>query len=709
MTARKFIGGMLLYLALSATSAGAAQPNILFLMADDWSSPHAGVLGDPVVKTPTFDRVAREGVLFQSAFVSAPSCTPSRLAVATGQWHWRLHDGANLGGSLREGVPTYSEMLQAAGYQIGFARKGAEPSAHKYTHRDPFGPRFKTFEEFSAQRTAGAPFCFWYGAGEPHRPYRFGEGARAGVDPAQVKLPGCLLDQEITRRDFADYLHRIQRYDSDCARMLALLEKSGELENTIIVMSGDNGLPFPRCKATLYDTGTHVPLAIRWGATIKGGCTISDFVSLTDLAPTFLEAAGLKTPPEMTGRSLMPILRSGRSGSVDPTRTSVLSGMERHVCAQPARALRTAEFLYIRNFELKSWPTIDGVQPLPRLDYARGEWLAEAKGFPLNLEQSPTLQFLLDQRDAPEVKPFYERATGARFEEELYDLEADPAQLRNVAREPRYARTLADLRQRLTAALGDAGDPRSPMAWPERKPAPAISQASVDFNHPPRDYATHRIQGWDVLVEQELVDHAPELARRALARLDQKLAETAAVLPDAALADLRRVKIFLLFGPDAKAGGRREGLEYFQVNAALNQEWLDQRMARSIVIFSAANFVKLSEFWALKALVHEFGHAQHLEHWPEDRADIYDTWNHAVKAGLYRVVRAEDEGTHMPNYAAQNHLEYFAELTAMYFVGANYFPRDRPGLKAYDPAGHALVEKLWGMNEAARAEAPATK
>ena len=135
--------------------------------------------------------------------------------------------------------------------------------------------------------------------------------------------------------------------------MLALLETSGELENTIVVMSGDNGLPFPRCKATLYDTGTHVPLAIRWGGTIKGGRTIADFVSLTDLAPTFLEAAGLQPPSEMTGRSLMPMLRSGRSGQVDQARTSVLSGMERHVVSQPARAIRTAEFLYIRNLELQ--------------------------------------------------------------------------------------------------------------------------------------------------------------------------------------------------------------------------------------------------------------------------------------------------------------------------------------------------------------------
>ena len=118
-------------------------------------------------------------------------------------------------------------------------------------------------------------------------------------------------------------------------------------------------------------------------------------------------------------------------------------------------------------------------------------------------------------------------------------------------------------------------------------------------------------------------------------------------------------------------------------------------MSSGIVIFHAANFNQLSDFWALKALVHELGHAQHLEHWPENRSDIYDTWKHAMESRLYQVVRAEDKDSFNPNYAAQNHLEYFAELTATYFVGNQYYPRDRASLKGYDPEGHALIEKLW--------------
>jgi hypothetical protein len=233
----------------------------------------------------------------------------------------------------------------------------------------------------------------------------------------------------------------------------------------------------------------------------------------------------------------------------------------------------------------------------------------------------------------------------------------------------------------------------------QRKTAPAIKQKPVDFNHPPRDYATRELCGWSVLVEKELEHEAPDLTKTTLARLEKKLGQAAAALPATALPDLRKVKIFVMYGPKAAAGGRSNGLEYYRADAPKHHDWLDPRMSSSIVIYDAENYASLSELWALKSLVHEFGHAHHLEHWPEDRADIYDTWERAMKSGLYQLVRQEDKGKHLPNYAAQNHLEYFAELTAMYFVGANYFPNDRAALKAYDPSGYALVQDLWGVRD----------
>lgn len=244
-----------------------------------------------------------------------------------------------------------------------------------------------------------------------------------------------------------------------------------------------------------------------------------------------------------------------------------------------------------------------------------------------------------------------------------------------------------------------AAEPAEPATHQEKKrrTAPALKQAPVDFNHPPREYVTHELQGWSVLVEEQLADEAPELAKEALARLNSKLGQVAAALPAATLPDLRKVKVFLMYGPKATAGGRGNGLEYFRSISPKHHDWLDPRMASSIVIFDAANYRDISDLWATKALFHEFGHVHHLEHWPEHRADIYDTWEHAIKAGLYQVVREEDKGKHLPNYAAQNHLEYFAELTAMYFASINYFPYDRAGLKQYDPEGYALIQKLWNI------------
>ena len=190
-------------------------------------------------------------------------------------------------------------------------------------------------------------------------------------------------------------------------------------------------------------------------------------------------------------------------------------------------------------------------------------------------------------------------------------------------------------------------------------------QAPADFNHPPREYVAHRLHGWEVLVEKQLADEDAVTAKATLGRMEKKLGEIAALLPPTSLPDLRKLRVFILYGPKSKAGGRGNGLEYYRADAPTYHDWLDAGMSRSIVIFDAANYLNLSEAWALKSPVHEFGHAQHLEHWPEDHAAIHDAWQAAMQAGRYQVVREEDKGTHFPNYAAQNHPEYFAELTAM--------------------------------------------
>ena len=449
-----------------------SRPNILFALADDWGWPFASVAGDPVVKTPVFDRVARSGVLFTNAFVSAPSCTPSRAAMLTGQWHWRLGEGANLGGTLPAQFPVYPDLLEAAGYHIGFTRKGWAPGdeAPGGRKRNPAGPPYQDFGAFLSTRLRRAPFCFWFGSVDPHRPYVRNSGAGAGIRWQDVRVPPYLPDHEIVRRDIADYLAEVRRFDRETGELLATIEKAGELDNTIVVMTGDNGWPFPRGKATIYDGGTHVPLAISWPARASGGRKVEDFVSLSDLAPTFLEAAGLRPPAETTGRSLMPILTSKQDGMVDPRRDHVLTGMERHVPCRgeirggyPMRAIRTRDFLYVRNFHPDRWPAGDpnGLETPGAEPFTFDELAGQTFKTLADTDAGPTKAHMVTQRGDPVVKPLYALAAGKRPGRELYDLRKDPFQMTNVAAEASYAEAVKRLDAQLMAELKASGDPRA--------------------------------------------------------------------------------------------------------------------------------------------------------------------------------------------------------------------------------------------------------
>lgn len=233
----------------------------------------------------------------------------------------------------------------------------------------------------------------------------------------------------------------------------------------------------------------------------------------------------------------------------------------------------------------------------------------------------------------------------------------------------------------------------------ERKNAPPSPQPSVNYSKPAREYVTVLVDKWTVSVEKQLQAEAPALAKVALARLKRKLAEMLKVLPAPSHAKLKKLPIFLMYGPRAKSGGRDNGGEYFQKDAPDHNKNLDPLWRSAVVIYSAENYVQLSEFWALKVLVHEFAHAHHLEQWPEDKPDIFRAWDNATKRGLYRGVR-DDQGKKVDQaYAAVNQLEYFAELSCMYFVGCNYQPFNRKELKAYDPGGYAMIEQMWGLQK----------
>jgi N-sulfoglucosamine sulfohydrolase len=435
-----------------ATPVASARPNLLLLIADDWAWPHAGAYGDRVVQTPNFDRLAREGFLFTHAFSAAPSCTPSRAAILTGQAPHRLEEGGNLHGFLSKKFPVYPDLLEAAGYVVGFTGKGWGPGnvTAGGRSRNPAGKHFKSFEEFLKAVPAGRPFCFWYGSPDPHRAYDPGSGLASGMKPDHIVVPPYFPDTPEIRSDILDYYFAVERFDNRVGEHLKLLEQRGMTANTLVVISGDNGWPFPRGKANLYDAGTRQPLALRWPGKFKGGKTLDAFVNLADLAPTFLEAAGLKPSPDMTGQSLLPLL----AGEKQSGREAVFLERERHAnvragdLSYPARAIRTKDFLYIRNFRPDRWPGGDPEKWMSVGPYG-------------DCDDGPTKQFLLKQRDVPKFNKFFALAFHKRPAEELYDLSQDPHQIVNVAEHKDYVAAKKRMRAALDHWMQTTKDPRA--------------------------------------------------------------------------------------------------------------------------------------------------------------------------------------------------------------------------------------------------------
>lgn len=453
-----------------------ARPNILFAIADDWSWPHASIAGTTELHTPAFDRVAKEGVLFTNCYVSAPSCTPSRGAILTGQYHWRLEEGANLWSILPSKFIVYPSLLEGQGYHIGYTGKGWGPGDIEDAGRirNPAGPVYNqllqqsafgistidyaaNFAAFLDDKNPEEPFCFWYGGLEPHRPYEYGMGVKSGKNPANVQVPAIFPDSEHVRNDILDYYAEIEYFDSHLSRMLTLLEERGELENTLVLVTSDNGMPFPRAKSNLYKWGTNVPLAIRWSARAKGGRVIDDFVSQTDFAPTFLQAAGIPLCSEMTGRSLLSLLTSSVRGQLNRERRSVLVGKERHAWVRqggvgyPCRAIRTRDFLYIRNFKPERWPAGD---PTNGLDN-------DPPGSYGDIDAGPTKSYMMANSDSPAVMRLLNLAVAKRPAEELYDVKNDPDEINNVASEQTYAEVKKRLAETLMNRLKASGDPRA--------------------------------------------------------------------------------------------------------------------------------------------------------------------------------------------------------------------------------------------------------
>ncbi len=480
-----------LFVALLHGVGAADRPNILLAISDDQSYFHTSKAGYPAIETPAFDRIANEGVYFTHAITASPGCSPSRAALLTGRYCWQLEHAGTHASAFSQKYVTYPDLLEHAGYVVGYTGKGWGPGDYTKSGRtrNPAGPewndrRMKTepgihdkdyagnFADFLATREAGQPFAFWYGGHEPHRVFKDGIGLEQGKKLADATVPPFLPDTPEIRSDLLDYCVEIEWFDAQLAKMIALLEEAGELDNTIIVVTSDNGMAFPRAKANMYEHGIRMPLAIRWGDKVPGGRTVDDLVSLIDLAPTFLEATGVRHPgeryaaPPMTGQSLLGMLTGDQSGVVEPERTAVYSARERHsssrykTLAYPQRGLRTRDYLYVRNFRPERWPA--GAPQKYGTDKEPNDFtqLGPMHGGYHDIDACPTHTYMVEHREDASVAPFFHAAVDHRPAEELFRIADDPGCMKNLADDPAFADVKAELAAQMTAFLKDTGDPR---------------------------------------------------------------------------------------------------------------------------------------------------------------------------------------------------------------------------------------------------------
>jgi N-sulfoglucosamine sulfohydrolase len=450
----------LILFLISSGSIAAEKPNILFFLGDNWSWPHAGALGDPLAKTPVFDRIAREGILFHNAFCPVPSCSPTRSCILTGRAAHQLKEAASLWSAFPTTHHVFTQSLVDGGYEVGYTGKGWSPGRYlEYGWtQNPVGKLYENFAEFMEKRDPNKPFFFWNGNVDTalHR-WRDKQAGWSDEALASVTVPPELPDSKEVRSSILAYYDGVRIVDEDAARCVQELEQRKMLNETLVVYTSDNGWQMPRGLANCYDTGTRVPMAIRWGTRLIGGRETEAFISLTDLAPTFLEVAGLTRPETMTARSFVDVLL-GKPNAV--ARDHVFMERERHAnvrrgdLSYPIRGIRTKDYLYLWNMRPNRWPAGD-----PNVYYAVGDYG--------DVDGSVAKDYILANQSKPEMKKFYELNFGMRPEVEMFDLRQDAHQLVNVAGQSAYMEAQNELRKRVEHWMQETADPRVDPAYDE--------------------------------------------------------------------------------------------------------------------------------------------------------------------------------------------------------------------------------------------------
>ena len=511
---------LFLLLFLSVTATAADRPHVVMAFADDWGK-YAGIYGqlepggiNDLTRTPHFDAIARDGVLFTNAFVSAPSCTPCRSSLMSGRPFYQCGKGSILSGAIWDfSIPSYPLLLQDNGYRIGHTYKvwspgkpGDAPHGGKANAFNSAGRRFNNFSQNATKEIERGlsvdqaksklldevrqnirsfldadddgvldgddPVCYFFGPTNTHRRWTVGSGkALWAIDPDGLKgrLPAFLPDTPEIRRDMADYLGEVAAFDASLEVLMQELRRVGIADDTLLVISGDHGVPgVSRGKCNLYPHGTAVPMAVHWPAGIDTpGRVVTDFVSLPDLATTFLQAAGVDPPDDMIAPSILPLLQSDQSGRIEPQRDFAITGRERHVesarqgsLPYPHRAIQTDRYLAIINFAPDRSPMGDG----PPRDASPGEFpTAEAleedtRVAYADYDASPTKSAIVALRN--DYPLAFEMAFGNRPQHELYDLQTDPDCMTNLAQSPAFEAVRTDLETRLLDYLRQTNDPR---------------------------------------------------------------------------------------------------------------------------------------------------------------------------------------------------------------------------------------------------------
>ncbi|MEP3477633.1 MAG: sulfatase [Fuerstiella sp.] len=452
-----------------------SRPNILFCISDDQSWKHAGAYGCDWVKTPAFDQVAADGLLFQRAYTPNAKCAPSRACILTGRNSWQLEAACNHWCFFPSKFGTWPEALAQNGYHVGMTGKGWAPgiandsdgkkrqmTGRNYSRKRSKPPTQKispndyaaNFDVFLSDQKADQPFCFWYGCTEPHRAYEYGTGVRVGGKSIEQidEVPPFWPDNKTVRNDMLDYALEIEHFDTHLGRMLKSLQDKGQLENTIVIVTADNGMPFPRIKGQEYEFSNHLPLAIMWKKGIRNpGRKIDDYVSFIDFAPTVIEAAGLNwkqlSLAATSGKSLMPVFADQQNSAVH--RDFVVFGKERHDIGRPddqgypIRGIVSDGWIFLKNYETSRWPSGN-----PETGY-------------LNCDGSPTKTVLLNERrHGPDTAGFWKMSFGKRPEFELYDANTDPYCMQNLASRAMFDEQQRHLEAILMATLKAQQDPR---------------------------------------------------------------------------------------------------------------------------------------------------------------------------------------------------------------------------------------------------------